>query len=375
MSDQVSPMSAGDPGFVGGHPATGTVTEVDISRTDPPPEGRSPRHAAPVRGPAPRADIDAAAHLSGRGFEQRGDRIFSGLASGSGWFVVLLIGAIGLFLLIQAVPALLANHANFLTSRDFSTDDPNALRFGILDLLEVTVESSVYALVLAMPVGLGIALFLTQYAPPRVAKVFAYLVDLLAAVPSIIFGLWGLLVLAPVIQPVAVWLNTHLGWLFLFGHGNVGPERGANLFTAGIVLATMILPIISAITREVFARTPRAQIEGALALGATRWEVIKTTVLPFGRAGFVSASMLGLGRALGETIALMIILATSSEAFSGSLFDGGSTFASKIALAFAELNNALSAGAYVAAGLVLFILTFVVNALARAIVNRGVGAQ
>jgi len=307
----------------------------------------------------------------GRGFTQRGDRVFAGLAGGSGWFVVLLIGAIGLFLLIQAVPAVLADHANFLTFKDYQTDNPAAMRFGILSLLEVTVESSVYALLLAMPVGLGIALYLTQYAPSRLARPFAYLVDLLAAVPSVIFGLWGLLVLAPVLLPLTDWLSTHLGWIPLFRKVNI--IAGANLFTAGIVLAVMILPIITAISREVFTRTPRAQIEGALALGATRWEVIRYTVLPFGKAGYVSASMLGLGRALGETVALMIILAArTGGAFNGSLFDGGATFASKIALAFAELNNALSAGAYIAAGLVLFVLTFAVNALARWIINRGV---
>jgi phosphate transport system permease protein len=307
----------------------------------------------------------------GRGFTQRGDRVFAGLAGGSGWFVVLLIGAIGLFLLIQAVPAVLADHANFLTFKDYQTDDPTSMRFGILSLLEVTVESSVYALLLAMPVGLGIALYLTQYAPSRLARPFAYLVDLLAAVPSVIFGLWGLLVLAPVLLPFTDWLSTNLGWIPLFRKVNI--IAGANLFTAGIVLAVMILPIITAISREVFTRTPRAQIEGALALGATRWEVIRYTVLPFGKAGYVSASMLGLGRALGETVALMIILAArTGGAFNGSLFDGGATFASKIALAFAELNNALSAGAYIAAGLVLFVLTFAVNALARWIINRGV---
>jgi phosphate transport system permease protein len=303
--------------------------------------------------------------------------VFAGLASGSGWFVVLLIGAIGLFLLIQAVPAVLADHANFLTFPDYQTDNPAAMRFGILSLLEVTVESSVYALLLAMPVGLGIALFLTQYAPSRLARPFAYLVDLLASVPSIVFGLWGLLVLGPAMLPIARWLNVHFGWLFLLRHyeDNVPIDRAANILTAGIVLAVMILPIITAISREVFARTPRSQIEGALALGATRWEVIRYTVLPFGKAGYVSASMLGLGRALGETIALTIILASSNAPFRGSLFDGGATFASKIALAFAELNNALSAGAYIAAGLVLFVLTFAVNALARSIINRGRAAE
>jgi phosphate transport system permease protein len=310
---------------------------------------------------------------AGKTFVQRGDKIFRDVATGSGVFIVSLIGAIGVFLLIQAIPSLLADNANFLTSRQFDAGDPANLRFGILDLLLVTVEVSVFALVLAMPVGLGIALFLTQYAPRRVARPFAYLVDLLAAVPSIIFGLWGLLVLAPVLEPFAQWLQHTLGWIFLFAPGN-SSIAGANLFIAGIVLAVMILPIITSITREVFDRTPRSHIEAALALGATKWEVVRTTVLPFGRSGYVSASMLGLGRALGETIALTIILAAVPTVFSGSLFDGGATFASKIALAFAELNNALSAGAYIAAGLVLFVLTFAVNALARYIVARS-GAQ
>jgi phosphate transport system permease protein len=177
-------------------------------------------------------------------------------------------------------------------------------------------------------------------------------------------------VLAPVIYPFALWLESHLGVLFFFAPGNVPLTRGANLFTAGIVLAVMILPIITAITREIFAQTPRSHIEGALALGATRWEVIRTTVWPFGRAGYVSASMLGLGRALGETIALAIILAAVPTFFSGSLFDGGATFASKIALASNEFNNPTQTGAYIAAGLVLFVLTFVVNALARAVITR-----
>jgi phosphate transport system permease protein len=358
LSDPIatgSPAATGDPGGRAGLPAPRSVREDSIFG------------GSPVPGDLPPDSRDGA-----RGVVRRGDRLFSGLATGSGWFVVVVIGAIGLFLLLQAVPALLADHANFLTSREFATDDPNDLRFGILDLLAVTVEVSVYSLVLAMPVGLGIALFLTQYAPRRLARPMAYLVDLLAAVPSIIFGLWGLLVLAPVIRPVAVWLNAELGWIWLFSRGSVGPELGSNLFTAGIVLAVMLLPIITAITREVFQRTPRAQVEGALALGATRWEVIRMTVLPFGRAGYVSASMLGLGRALGETVALMIVLSGTAKAFSGSLFDGGATFASKIALSFAELNSPLSAGAYIAAGLVLFVLTFAVNAAARWIVNRGV---
>ncbi len=294
-----------------------------------------------------------------------GDRIFRSLATGSGAFIVVLVGGIGLFLLIQAIPPLLRNQENFLTFREFLTGNVDNLRFGVLDLLLVTIEVSVVALLLAMPIALAIALFLTQYAPDRLARSFAYAVDLLAAIPSIIFGLWGIFVLAPAIEPFARWLNDHLGLIFLFSDGNIPISRGANLFTAGLVLAVMILPIITAITRDVLAQTPRTQIEGALALGATRWEVITTVVIPFGRAGYISASMLGLGRAVGETIALTIILAATPQLFSGSLFDGGATFASKIALAAQEFNDPVQAGAYIAAGLVLFVLTFAVNSLAR----------
>lgn len=308
---------------------------------------------------------------------QRGDRIFRGLAVGSGGLVVAIIGAIGLFLLIQAIPPLLDNNANFLFSREFQVSDPDNLRFGIFDLLLVTIEVSVFALLLAMPTALGIALFLTQYAPPRLSRSMAYLVDLLAAVPSIVYGLWGLLVLAPALSPMSKWLSGNFGWIFLFSWSqdrDPGLGANANLFTAGIVLAVMILPIITAVTREVFAQTPRMQVEGALALGATRWEVIKYAVLPFGRSGYISASMLGLGRALGETIALTIVVATVSKTFGGSLFSGGTSFASKIALAANEFSNPTLTGAYIAAGLVLFVLTFAVNALARIIIARS-GAQ
>ncbi|WP_347567467.1 phosphate ABC transporter permease subunit PstC [Actinopolyspora sp. BKK1] len=294
-----------------------------------------------------------------------GDRIFRGIATGSGVFVVAIIGAIGLFLLIRAIPALQANEANFLLSGKWETGDPDELAFGIVDLAWITVASSLFALVLAMPIAGGIALFLTQYAPSVLARPFAYIVDLLAAVPSVIYGLWGALVLAPVIKPVAVWLNTNLGWIPIFGDGNVPADSGSNVFTAGIVLAVMILPIITGVAREVFARTPKAQIEGALALGATKWEVVRTTVWPFGRSGFVGGSMLGLGRALGETVALTVILSYTYEGPHYSIFDAGATFASRIALGSAEFNNNLTVGAYIAAGLVLFISTFAVNALAR----------
>ncbi|HZQ34118.1 MAG TPA: phosphate ABC transporter permease subunit PstC [Mycobacterium sp.] len=298
-----------------------------------------------------------------------GDRVFRGLVEGSGVLIVVLIGAIGLFLLWRAIPALARNKANFLLyGGSWVTTDTSAMRFGVLDLFQVTVFVSVFALLLAMPVALGIAIFLTHYAPRRMSGPLAYLVDLLAAVPSIIYGVWGLYVLAPELRPAALWLNENLSWIPLFASGNASVAGGGTIFTAGIVLAVMILPIITAVTREVFAQTPTGHIEAALALGATRWEVVKTTVLPFGRSGYVSGGMLGLGRALGETVALLIILRGTQQAFGWSLFDGGYTFASKIAAAAAEFNDQYKAGAYIAAGLVLFVLTFVVNALARSAV-------
>jgi len=295
-----------------------------------------------------------------------GDTVFRSIAIAAGATIVGAIALMALFLIIKAIPSLQANRANFLTSTEFLTSDSNNLRFGIRDLLMVTVLSSVFALIIAVPIAIGIAAFLTNYAPKRLARPFGMLVDLLAAVPSIVFGLWGIFVLAPWLTPVATFLNENLGWFFLFSKGNVSLAGGGTIFTAGIVLAVMILPIITSVTREVFALTPRGHIEAAQALGATKWEVVRMTVFPYGRSGMIAASMLGLGRALGETIAILIILRTAAQAGHWSLFDGGYTFASKIASAAAEFSAPLPTGAYIAAGFVLFALTFVVNALARA---------
>lgn len=346
------PVATGTAGERRGGSATETSAEAPISVESRPSDPRPPSADQPAKV-----------------IVRPGDRIFSGFAKGSGILIVVIIAAIGAFLLAQAIPSLVANKANFLFSRQFTAGDPDNLSFGVLDLLLVTVYSSIVALIIAMPIALGIALFLTQYAPRRLARPFAYVIDLLAAVPSIIYGLWGAAVLAPALDPITEWLNSALGWFFPFSTGNVDRSIGQTIFTASIVLAVMVLPIITAISREVFDRTPPMQIEGALALGATRWEVVRTTVLPFGKAGYISASMLGLGRALGETIAVMIILAQAAgKNFGWSLFDGGDTIASMIARAAAEFNDPRSAGAYIAAGLVLFLLTFIVNAIARSFI-------
>lgn len=343
---------------------------MTVTTPNPADAGSGEAIAAPFPEPTP-VSLDPS-----KGSKVRlGDRIFRLLAEGSGVLIVALIAAIGVFLLWRAIPALARNKENFFTfGGNWVTTDTSAMHFGILDLLQVTVFVSVFALLIAMPVALGIAIFVTQYAPRRLSGPLSYMVDLLAAVPSIVYGVWGLYVLAPVLKPFALWLNKDLGWLFLFKTGNASVAGGGTIFTAGIVLAVMILPIITAVTREVFVQTPRGQIEAALALGATRWEVVRTTVLPFGLSGYISGAMLGLGRALGETIALLIILRGTQTHFSWTLFDGGYTFASKIAATASEFNDQFKAGAYIAAGLVLFILTFVVNSAARAAV-AGRGAK
>jgi phosphate transport system permease protein len=298
-----------------------------------------------------------------------GDRIFRGIAGGSGLIIVLLVVFVGIFLLALALPSLLADQDNFLTSRSWTVAG-NELRFGIAGLLWTTVLSSVLAMAMAVPVAVGVALFLTEYLHRRASGPVSFVVDLLAAVPSIIFGLWGLSVLGPFLAPAAEWLSGKLGWIPLFGR-SVDPK--GSVFVAAVVLAIMILPIVTAISRDVFAQTPRDHIEAALALGATRWEVIRTAVLPHGRSGVISASMLGLGRALGETIAVMIILTqpAANSPFTPSIFAGGETFASKIANNASEFDSPSKTGAYIASGLVLFVVTFAVNALARIIAERG----
>jgi phosphate transport system permease protein len=315
----------------------------------------------------------APARSVGDGAKARaGDRQFKSVAALAASTITIVIGLIAIFLLVRAIPALRANHANFFTSAQFTTVDRGKMAFGIRDLFMVTLLSSLWAMALAVPIAIGIAVFLTQYAPPRLSRLFGAIVDRLAAVPSIVFGLWGIFVLAPQLEPIESLLNRELGWLFLFKAGDVSLAGGGNIFTAGVVLAVMVLPIITSVSREVFRQTPTSHTEAAQALGATKWEVVRMTVLPYGRSGAVAASMLGLGRALGETVAVLIILRASASAGHWSLFDGGYTFASKIASAASEFSDPLPTGAYISAGFVLFVLTFIVNAVARGIVGRAV---
>jgi phosphate transport system permease protein len=299
------------------------------------------------------------------GTGRMGDRLFGAAARGSGIFLLAIMASIAAFLIWQAIPALRADKVSFLTSQEWAPNGAQA-RFGIAQLAFGTLVSSVLALLLAAPVAVGIALFIAFYAPRRLANGLGYVVDLLAAVPSVIYGLWGLQFFVTKMSHVAQFLNDYFGWIPLFGGDAVG---GRSLLTASVVLAIMILPIISSITREVFLQVPQFNIEAALALGATRWEMIRIAVLPFGRSGMVSASMLGLGRALGETIAVAMVLSTASGISWHILKDGGNTFAANVANTFGEATN-IGRGALIASGLVLFVITLAVNIAARAVIAR-----
>ncbi|MGW1882112.1 phosphate ABC transporter permease subunit PstC [Streptomyces sp. NPDC001970] len=295
-----------------------------------------------------------------------GDRVFLGLSRGSGITLLVIMAAIAGFLTYRTILAVSKDEGNFLTTFEWNpAGDPPV--FGIAVLAFGTIVSSVIAMAIAVPVAVGIALFISHYAPRRLAAPLAYIVDLLAAVPSIIYGLWGAIFLVPYLDGLNKWLNEYMGWTYIFDKSSDGPAR--SLFTVGILLAIMILPIITNVTREVFLQVPKMHEEAALALGATRWEVIRMSVIPFGRSGIISASMLGLGRALGETMAVAVVL-SPSFLISGHLLDpGGGTFAQNIASKFNEADE-FGRDALIASGLVLFAITLLVNGAARWIIAR-----
>ncbi|MEV6547357.1 phosphate ABC transporter permease subunit PstC [Streptomyces sp. NPDC051597] len=295
-----------------------------------------------------------------------GDRVFLGLSRGSGILLLALMASIALFLSVRAAIALSKDEGNFLTTFDWNPAAEKPV-FGIAVLLFGTVVSSVVAMAIAVPIAVGIALFISHYAPRKLAAPLGYVVDLLAAIPSIVYGIWGALFLVPYLEGLNSWLDEYLGWTYVFEKTEVGVAR--SLFTVGILLAIMILPIVTSVSREVFLQVPRMNEEAALALGATRWEVIRMSVLPFGRSGVISASMLGLGRALGETMAVATVLSPSYLLSAHILNPGGGTFAQNIAAKFDEANE-LGRDALIASGLVLFILTLLVNGAARLIIAR-----
>ena len=294
------------------------------------------------------------------------DRAFRSLTLICGLTVLAVLGLIAVSTTREAWPAFRHDGLRFFTSDRWA---PSELAFGSLPFVYGTLVTSVVALVLAVPVSVGIALFLSELAPPRLRRPVGALVDLLAAVPSVVYGLWGVLVLAPFLADVYSSISGAVGGIPVVGTLLAGPSTGRSLFTAGIILALMIIPIVTSITREVFDTVPSVQKEAAYALGATRWEMIRAAIFPHSRAGLVGAVMLGLGRAMGETIAAALVIGSSPQ-ITAHLFRSGDSMAAVIANEFGEAGG-IHRAALIGLGVELFALTIIVNVAARAIVGRG----
>ncbi|GAB2906590.1 phosphate ABC transporter permease subunit PstC [Neomicrococcus lactis] len=288
-----------------------------------------------------------------------GDKVFSSFALAAGIIILTVLALVAAFLVSESIPALTAGEGEL-------SGDQKSFWTYVLPLMGGTLIASAIALLLATPVAVGVALFISHYAPRKLSQTIGYVIDLLAAIPSVVYGAWGMATLGPLMVPLFKWLETYAGWIPLFS----GPasSTGRTILTAGVVLSVMVLPIITSMCREIFVQTPKLHEEAALALGATRWEMVKMSVFPFARAGIISAIMLGLGRALGETMAVTLVL--SPGAFTWNIIGSGNqTIPSEIALNFPEAFG-MRQSELIAAGLVLFVITLAVNMIARWIVNR-----
>ncbi|HEY0186842.1 MAG TPA: phosphate ABC transporter permease subunit PstC [Cellulomonas sp.] len=318
-------------------------------------------------GPLPPAPGARPRRQRARATDRGGSRLFRWLSTGSGVLILVILAAVAIFLVVRALPAITADPAELADEVSWFPEGSTLLAF-VGPLVFGSLLAAALALAMATPVAIGIALFISHYAPRRLANLLGYVVDLLAAIPSVVYGLWGSLVLSPVVRPVWQFLNEFLGWIPFFADP-VSPT-GRVMLTVGLVLAVMILPIVTAICREVFLQTPRLHEEAALALGATQWETVRLAVLPFARSGIVSAAMLGLGRALGETMAVLMIL-SPGMLYSFKLIAAGQqqTIAANIAAQFPEANQT-GVSTLIATGLALFVITLAVNMAARAIVAR-----
>jgi phosphate transport system permease protein len=312
------------------------------------------------------------------------DSVFRLVLRISGWFVLLVMLAVGVFLTFRALQAIQVAGWSFLTTQAWDPD-AGAGRFGIAAVLVGTVLVALVAIFFAFPLSFGTALFISEYAPIRLKRALITLVDLMAAVPSIVFGIWGFLLLQYQIVGVARWMSTYLDFIPIFQVDGADPDdplSPATVFTsstfiAGIVVALMVTPIATSVMREVFTQAPPGEREGAYALGATKWGMIRAVVLPFGRGGIIGGTMLGLGRALGETIAVYLILSPIFEIQWHVLQNGGSTVSALIALRYGEASQ-FGTSALFAAGLALFVLTLLINFAAGAVVARsrsGAGAE
>ena len=294
------------------------------------------------------------------------DRVFAGITTTAGITVLTLLTLVGIFLFLRSREAFDTVGWSFFTSFDWRTDSTPPV-FGVVGLAVGTVLVAIIAVAIAIPLGVCAALFISDYATGRVRGFLVGLVDLLAAIPSLLFGLWGLLLLSSQIVPLSAWLGRHLRWFPPF---RVAADAGLDnsMFIAGIVVSLMVLPIIAAVTREVFSQTPPNEKEAALALGGTKWGMIRMVVLPYGRGGIIGGSMLGLGRALGETIAVSLLLPQVPKVTGRILENGGATVSGFIVRRFG--GGELNTSALMAAGLVLFGMTLVTNMLASVIISR-----
>ena len=304
----------------------------------------------------------------------RGDRIFGGITATSGMGVLAIMGAVGIFLSIQATQALRKAGFSFLTTAEWQ---PDRNKFGISAVLLGTVLIAVVAVAVALPIAMGAALFITEVAPTWLRSWLVALVDLMAAVPSVVYGLWGLFLLQGQVVGLSRWLNTWSGWVPGFAVHGADPDNPlssttvytASTFIAGLVVAMMVLPISCVVMRQVFSQVPLGEREGAYALGSTRWGMIRVVALPFGRGGIIGGTMLGLGRALGETIAVVLIISPRFDINFHILEAGSNSVSSLIAIRYSE-SSGFGLSALMAAGLALFAVTLVVNFTASWFVSR-----
>jgi phosphate transport system permease protein len=311
----------------------------------------------------PASTIDATAL---RGSGGGGDRSFTLLARLAGFLVLAVLGLITYTMVSRSGDALRHMGLDFFTSRRWN---PPGRQYGILSYIYGTIFTAVIALTLSVPVSLGIALFLTQIATPRIKRWLSTAIDLLAVVPSVVFGLWGVLVLARHIDGFYKWLSSTFHSWPVLGSVLGGQPQGKSFLTAGLVLAVMITPIIVSLSREVIDTTPQFEKEAALALGATRWEMIRGSVLPHSKGGLVGAVMLGLGRAMGETIAVALVIGSATGSITLNALAPGNSMPAVITAEWPEADQ-LKKSALIAMAMTLFLITIVVNIAATAIVNR-----
>lgn len=319
----------------------------------------------------------AAASDRPRSLATRGDvpdAVFRWIARSGGAIVVTVMTLVGVFLFVRGFEALQVAGPAFVVTEAW---DPNSKTFGIAAVFLGTVFIALTAIFFALPMSLGTALYISEYAPARLKPVLVTIVDLMAAIPSIVYGLWGFFFLSPLVLPVSQWLTTYFGWFPPFAVQGFDPNDplatptvfSASTFIAGIVVALMVAPITSSIMREVFTQAPIGEREGALALGATKWGMIRSVVLPYGRGGIIGGTMLGLGRSLGETIAVFLIVSPVFVIQPRILEKGANSISALIALRYNEASN-FEISALMAAGLALFIVTLIINFGASTIVAR-----